>query len=85
MARECAAKLNNKQVGGKRRNPWYYELWNIKYLKSFRWTHLNERIAYEQEIRKQKLRQDITLAKKESNFYIQNFEKSKQLLFNLIE
>ena len=83
VAREVAAQLNNNTVGGKRRNPWYYEIWNIKYLKRFKWTHLNERIAYEQEVRKQKLRQDIALAKKESNFYAQNFEKSiKEILFN---
>jgi len=46
-------------------------------LKKFRWTHLNERKAYEQEARKQRLRQEIALAKKETNFYIQNVEKSK--------
>ncbi len=63
-------------MGGKRKNPWYFELWNMKYLKSFRWTHLNERLAYEQEMRKQRLRQEIALAKKEANFYVQNVEKS---------
>ena len=77
VAKKVAEELNNSQVGGKRRNPWYSELWNIKYLKKFRWTHLNERLAYEQEIRKQRLRQEIALAKKESNFYIQNVEKSR--------
>ncbi len=78
-----AARLNNTQVGGKRKNPWYFELWNVKYLKNFRWTHLNERMAYEQELRKQRLRQEVSLAKKETNFYIQNVEKSKLLLLFL--
>ena len=64
-------------MGGKRRNPWYHELWNLKYLKGFRWTHLNERKAYEQETRKQRLRQEVALAKKETNFYMQNVENSK--------
>lgn len=81
VAREVAKQLNNTTVGGKRRNPWYFELWNLKYLKGFRWVHLNERIAYEQELKKQKLRQDIALAKKEANFYIQNFEKSRHQIF----
>lgn len=81
IAKLAVKELNNTQVGGKRRNPWYSELWNMKYLKKFRWTHLNERIAYEQEIRKQRLRQEITLAKKEANFYIQNVEKSKHKSF----
>ena len=78
IAKQVARDLNNNQVGGKRRNPWYHELWNMKYLKNFRWTHLNERIAYEQEQRKQRLRQEIALAKKESNFYIQNVEKNEK-------
>ena len=30
VAKMVAANLNNKQVGGKRHNPWYYDLWNIK-------------------------------------------------------
>ncbi len=76
-AKAVAARLNNTQCGGKRKNPWYSELWNIKYLKKFRWTHLNERMAYEQELRKQRLRQEVNLAKKETAFYVKNFEKSK--------
>jgi ESF2/ABP1 family protein len=81
VAKEVAKALNNSTVGGKRRNPWYHELWNIKFLKDFLWTHLNERLAYEQEIRKQRLRQEISLAKKEANFYIENFEKSNYFIF----
>ena len=79
QAKMAAKRLNNQQVGGKKSNPWYHELWNIKYLKNFRWTHLNERKAYEKELRKQRLRQEISLAKKEANFYAQNFDKSEQL------
>lgn len=77
IAKQVAKEINNTQVGGKRRNPWYHELWNMKYLKGFRWTHLNERKAYEQEMRKQRLRQEVSLAKKETSFYIQNFENSR--------
>ncbi len=79
VAKRVAKEINNTQVGGKRRNPWYHELWNIKYLKGFRWTHLNERKAYEQEMKKQRLRQEVAFAKKETNFYIQNVENSNIL------
>ncbi|CAF0942835.1 unnamed protein product [Brachionus calyciflorus] len=78
IAKKVAKMLNNMQVGGKRKNPWFSELWNLKYLKNFKWTHLNERLAYEQESRKQRLRQEVTLAKKEANFYIQNVEKNEK-------
>jgi hypothetical protein len=33
-------------------------------------------MTYEQELRKQRLRQEVNLAKKETSFYIQNVEKS---------
>jgi ESF2/ABP1 family protein len=46
-------------------------------LKNFRWTHLNERLAYENESRKQRLRQEVMLAKKEANFFIRSYEKGK--------
>jgi ESF2/ABP1 family protein len=85
LAAKVARDLNSTQVGGKRKNPWYHELWNLKYLKKFRWTHLNERKAYEQEIRKQRLRQEVNLAKKETSFYIQNVEKSKVKYFKFFE
>ncbi|RNA13666.1 activator of basal transcription 1-like [Brachionus plicatilis] len=78
IAKKVSKMLNNMQVGGKRRNPWFHELWNIKYLKNFKWTHLNEKLAYEQESRKQRLRQEVALAKKEANFYIQNVEKNEK-------
>jgi ESF2/ABP1 family protein len=82
-AKQAANALNNNPCGGKRKNPWYSELWNVKYLKKFRWTHLNERMAYEQELRKQRLRQEIQLAKKETSYYIQNYEKSKAGFLNI--
>ena len=53
----------------------------MKYLKSFKWTHLNERKAYEQEMRKQRLRQEVSFAKKETNFYIQNVENSRKSIY----
>ena len=46
-------------------------------MKNFRWTHLNERLAYENESRKQRLRQEVMLAKKEANFFIRSYEKGK--------
>ena len=32
IAKQVAESLNNAQVGGKRRSPYYESLWNIKYL-----------------------------------------------------
>ena len=69
--------MNNQQIGGKRRSPWHEEIWNIKYLPKFKWAHLNERLAYECVVHKQRLRTEIAQAKKETSFYIQNVEKKQ--------
>ena len=31
-AKLIAKQLNNQQVGGRRRTPWYDEIWNIKFV-----------------------------------------------------
>ena len=51
----------------------------MKYLPKFKWTHLNERLAYERAVHKQRLRAEVSQAKREANFYKQNVEKSKIL------
>lgn len=79
VAKRVAATLNGVQVGGKRRAEYYHSLWSIKYLHRFRWTHLNERLAYEKAVRDQRLRTEIAQAKRESNFYISAVQKSKRL------
>lgn len=79
VAKRVAATLNGVQVGGKRRAQYYHSLWSIKYLHRFRWTHLNERLAYEKAVRDQRLRTEIAQAKRESNFYISAVQKSKRL------
>ncbi len=37
----------------------YEELWNIRYLSRFKWTHLNERLAYEREVHQLRLRTEV--------------------------
>lgn len=79
VAKIIAVSLNNKQVGGKRRSPWYEERWNIKYLHRFKWEHLNERLAYERAVHSQRMRTEISQVKKETHFYIQNVERTERL------
>lgn len=43
LARQLAAALNGTQVGGKKGNFWYDDLWNMLYLPRFKWHHLTER------------------------------------------
>ncbi|OQV22301.1 putative Pre-rRNA-processing protein esf2 [Hypsibius exemplaris] len=79
VAKKVAACLNNSQIGGKRRSPYYESLWNIKYLNRFKWNHLTERLVHEKITRQHRLRQEIAQAKRQTNFFSQNIEKSKML------
>ncbi|KAI7871294.1 hypothetical protein BDF14DRAFT_1873587 [Spinellus fusiger] len=76
-AKTLATFLNMKQIGGKRKSHYYHDVWNIKYLPKFKWTHLTEQIAYEKQAREQRLRAEISQANRENKNYIQNVERSK--------
>jgi len=78
VAREVASTLNNTQVGGKRRSPWYSDLWNIKYLPRFTWGLLNERLAYERAVHKSRLRTEVAIVKKESEHFAHSVKQAKR-------
>lgn len=78
IAKKVAALLNNTQVSNRKKSKLYDYIWNIKYLSSFKWTHLHERLAYEKAARRQKLRAEIQLAKKKTNFFSANLNKAKK-------
>lgn len=78
VAREVASTLNNTQVGGKRRSPWYSDLWNIKYLPRFTWGLLNERLAYERAVHKSRLRTEVAIVKKETEHFARSVKQAKR-------
>ena len=72
--------LNNKQIGGKKRhNLFYDDIWNVKYLSGFQWSHLSEKLQYDQKMRDQRLQTETTRAKKEMTFYEQKRDLSRKL------
>ncbi|KAI9920581.1 hypothetical protein PsorP6_001449 [Peronosclerospora sorghi] len=78
VAKRVAKMLNTKQIGGRKRDYYHDDMWNLKYLKGFKWDHLTEKIAYENRIRDQKLRMEIAQARKENEAYLERVEQSKQ-------
>ncbi|KAF5270304.1 hypothetical protein FQA39_LY18875 [Lamprigera yunnana] len=75
VAKKVATMLNNTQVSNRKKSKLYDNLWSIKYLSNFKWPHLHERLAYEKAARRQKLRAEIQLAKKKTNFFTSNLNK----------
>ena len=55
-AKMCALMLNTQQIGGKKRhNLFYDDLWTVQYLRKFQWSHLTEKLAYDQKMRESRL------------------------------
>ena len=45
VAKATALALNNTLIGGKKRYYYHDDMWNMKYLSKFRWSHLTEKIG----------------------------------------
>jgi len=78
-AKKAAAMLHGREVGGKRRSAHYYDLWNIKYLPKFKWDNLTEEMEYQKALREKKLQLEMTVAKKERDFFLAKIDQAKAL------
>ncbi|GJJ72585.1 ESF2/ABP1 family protein [Entomortierella parvispora] len=79
VAKNVAKSLNTTIIGGNKSSYYHDDMWNIKYLPKFKWNHLTERIAYENASRAQRLQAEISQAKRENKFIMNNIEKSKMI------
>uniref|UniRef100_A0A8C6TWL3 Activator of basal transcription 1 n=1 Tax=Neogobius melanostomus TaxID=47308 RepID=A0A8C6TWL3_9GOBI len=79
VAKRVAASLHNTPMGTRKRQRFVADLWCIKYLHRFQWTHLSERLAFEQTVLQQRLRTEVSQAKKETNFYLNNVDKGERM------
>ncbi|XP_049341958.1 activator of basal transcription 1 isoform X1 [Astyanax mexicanus] len=79
VAKRVAASLHNTPMTNRKRSQFISDLWSLKYLHRFQWCHLSERLAYEQTVYHQRMRTEISQAKRETNFYLASVEKSQTL------
>ncbi|CAM9773911.1 unnamed protein product, partial [Chrysoparadoxa australica] len=77
IAKAVAESLNNTPIGGSKRDYYREDIWNLKYLKHFKWEHLTEKVAYERRVREQKLRMETMQAKRETEAYQDMVNKGK--------
>jgi ESF2/ABP1 family protein len=73
------ANLKYLPIGGKKGSYYHDDVWNIKYLKGFKWHHLTEQIANENAARASRLRAEISRTNKENKLFIQSVERAKML------
>jgi len=78
-ARLVGERLNNTPITNHKRSVHYGDLWNVKYLRKFRWEHLTEKVAYERRIREQKMRIELMQARRENAAYAEKVERGMVL------
>ena len=78
-AKHVCELLNAKTIGGKKGGYYHDDVWNLKYLKSFKWMHLVQQIAEENAERASRLKAEISKTTKENKEFVQNVERAKML------
>ncbi|KAF5022256.1 hypothetical protein F66182_5695 [Fusarium sp. NRRL 66182] len=71
--------LNARTIGGKKGSYYHDDLWNLLYLKGFKWHNLTEQIATENAERASRMRAEISKSTKENKEFVRNVEKAKML------
>jgi ESF2/ABP1 family protein len=79
VATHVAASLNASAITRYKRSPHYGDLWSLKYLRGFKWSHLTEKVAYERRVREQRLRLETMQARRDTVAYKQLVETGKKL------
>ncbi|KAK5117405.1 hypothetical protein LTR62_006023 [Meristemomyces frigidus] len=78
-AKLAAEMLNGNIIGGKKGNFYHDDLWNIKYLRGFKWSHLTDQIASENAEREARMREEVRKTKEENRAFVEDVERGKML------
>lgn len=78
-AKTAALALNGLQLGGKKSNRFYDDIWNIKYLEGFEWSNLNEQAHYERAVRQERLRTHLSQTRRMNQSYIRQAERAMEM------
>ncbi|RKU40970.1 RNA-binding ATPase activator esf2 [Coniochaeta pulveracea] len=78
-AKTVCELLNARPIGGKKGSYYRDDIWNLLYLKGFKWHNLTEQIAAENAERTSRMRAEISKTTKENKEFIRNVERAKML------
>ncbi|KAK0391003.1 hypothetical protein NLU13_0505 [Sarocladium strictum] len=78
-AKAAAELLNGRTIGGKKGTYYRDDMWNLLYLKGFKWHNLTEQIAAENAERTSRMRAEISKTTRENKEFVKNVEKGKML------
>ncbi|KAI0889536.1 Pre-rRNA-processing protein ESF2 [Annulohypoxylon maeteangense] len=78
-AKKAVDLLNARTIGGKKNSYYRDDIWNLLYLKGFKWHNLTEQINSEMAERTSRMRAEISKSTKENKEFVRNIEKAKVL------
>lgn len=78
-AKAVCELLNAQTIGGKKGNYYHDDIWNLLYLKGFKWHNLTEQISAENAERTSRMRAEISKSTKENKEFVRNVERAKML------
>lgn len=79
VAKEAAKTLNGTTLQyGRKRSILNGQVWSIKYLHRFKWTHLTEQLRHDKAVKEQKRRFEMSQTKKDVDFYQKMSERSQK-------
>ncbi|GMH73230.1 hypothetical protein TL16_g06127 [Triparma laevis f. inornata] len=76
LAKQLAGTLHMTNM--EKKGPHSDDLWCLKYLRGFKWSHLTEKVAYERRVREQRLRVEMSKAKREVKEYERKIEEGEK-------
>ena len=79
LAKLCEYQLNGHPIGGKKSCSYKDDLWTIKYLHKFKWHNLIEKLNFNKNLREKRIKNEIRQGKRENEFMLKMYEKSKML------
>lgn len=78
-AKRACELLNTRTIGGKKTSFYHDDVWNLLYLKNFKWNNLTEQVAAENAERASRERAELSKTRRETKEYTQNVERAKML------
>jgi ESF2/ABP1 family protein len=78
-AKRACELLNGQIIGGKKGSFYHDDIWNLVYLKGFKWHNLTEQITSENVERAGRMMAEIGKTKKEDKEFLRNVEQAKML------
>lgn len=79
VAKRVALSLNCTKMVPNKKGFYCDDLWTIKYLPKFKWENLTEKLAYDQRMRKEKMKTQLVQEKKKQEFFLEKLDLSKKI------